>query len=406
MTTKPKLNPTTSRCRRCGTTKNLSIDHSNASGVRSLCRKCSADDSRRYRQEKRKQAGATQTRSNSPTIQPINEVQLVEQMRRLLTTRNRKPWTVDELSDAFNVGVSRIKQTLEQLDAAHINLQRSKETGGFWVSPDIAVRDPLVIPTASLRGKPYRFALTADNHLCSKYARMDVLNALYDLWAERGIDTVYQCGNMIDGEARFNKGDLVAFGIEGQTDYFVENWPQRKGMTTYFVTGDDHEGWYVQREHVDIGQLMEDKARRAGRTDLVYLGHMEHDLVFQAKNGKATGRIIHAGGGSAYATSYSVQKIVESYQGGQKPQFLGVGHYHKFDVSHPREVYTVQCGATQDQTPFLRKNKIQSMLGGCEISFEQSDDGVLHGFTTRWDPFFDRAFYADKQWKYQWRGAA
>lgn len=152
-------------------------------------------------------------------------------------------------------------------------------------------------------------------HNCSKYARMDVLNALYDLWADQGITTVYQCGNMIDGEARFNKGDLLAYGIDGQGDYFVEHWPQRKGITTYFVTGDDHEGWYIQREQVNIGELLEQKARKAGHTDLVYLGHMEHDIVLQAPKGRAILRLIHAGGGSSYATCVDADTEILTGQG-------------------------------------------------------------------------------------------
>jgi len=301
--------------------------------------------------------------------------------------------------------VGRIREAIERMADGRVNVQQG-ETGGFWISSDIQQRPATVIPLESVKGQRHLFGLTADNHLCSKYARMDVLEALFDIWADQGVKTVYQCGNMIDGEARFNKGDIVAFGLEAQVDFFVEHWPRRKGIVTKFVTGDDHEGWYVQREHVDIGQIIEDRARRAGRTDLIYLGHMEHDIVLQAPAGKAVVRLIHAGGGSSYATSYAAQKIVESYQGGQKPQVLLVGHYHKAEYGYPREVHVVQAAATQDQTPFLRKNKIQSHLGGWTISFEQSDDGLIPGFTPRFDPFYDRDFYEDKQWKYRWRAEA
>ena len=111
--------------------------------------------------------------------------------------------------------------------------------------------------------------------------------------------------------------------------------------------------------------------------------------------------MIHAGGGSTYAISYSAQKIVESYQGGEKPAILLIGHYHKYDVGYPREVYTVQPGCTQDQTPFMRKKKIQAMVGGASISFKQDEIGILHDFTVTWNPFYDRDFY--KGWKYHWQ---
>ena len=203
---------------------------------------------------------------------------------------------------------------------------------------------------------------------------------------------------------RFNRSDLLseAHGMGAQIAYFAEHWPQRKGVTTYFVTGDDHEGWYAQRENVEIGQLLEDEARRNGRTDLVYCGHMEHDFLFKRKGGSATMRLVHAGGGSAYATSYTVQKLVESYQGGEKPNILLVGHYHKADFSYPREVFTVQAGCTEDQSPFMRKKKIQAHVGGWTIEMIQSDDGLIHRFRPTWDPFYDLDFYKGKQWRYHW----
>lgn len=320
-----------------------------------------------------------------------------------LLRKSKRTWTLEELSDRFDCGVAKIRRAAEQLADARVNVQSGP--GGIWIDSHIATRAPTRIDVRSLKGTDYVFGATADNHLCSKYARMDVLNALYDLWAEMGVTTVYQGGNMIDGEARFNKGDLLTRpGLGAQLEYFVENWPQRKGITTYFVTGDDHEGWYIQREAVDFGRLMEDAARRAGREDIVYAGHMEHDFVLEAEGGNAVLRVIHAGGGSSYAYSYSVQKIVESYQGGEKPKILLVGHYHKAIYAYPREVHTVQLGCTEDQTPFMRKKKLEAHLGGWTIRLTQSRDGLVHGFTPRFDPFYDRDFYKGTQWQYIWGG--
>ena len=37
----------------------------------------------------------------------------------------------------------------------------------------------------------------------------------------------------------------------------------------------------------------------------------------------------HPWDGTAYALSYKIQKMVESMGGGEKPNILAVGHYHK-----------------------------------------------------------------------------
>ena len=317
------------------------------------------------------------------------------QLHAFLKTR-KKVLSIEELSDHFNCGVSKIRDAMEKLSRQGSNIRII--SGGVELSRDIPKNEPTRIDVRKLGGKVVRFGLTSDNHLGSKYCRLDVLNALYDIWEKEGIKDVYQCGNMIDGEARFNKFDIIAHGVEGQASYFAENWPKRKGMNLYFVTGDDHEGWYVQREGVNIGQVLEDTARRAGRKDLHYLGHMEHDIVYQGTKHKSIMRLIHAGGGSAYATSYSAQKIVESYQGGEKPSILLIGHYHKAEYGYPREVHVVQAGCTEDQTPFMRKLKIQAHVGGWIVEFVLSEEGFISRFKCEWIPFYDLNFY--KKWKY------
>lgn len=311
----------------------------------------------------------------------------------------RSVLSIEHLADHFNVGPKTVREAMEALKQGGHNIQII--SGAVELSREIPKGEPTQIDVSKLEGDKVRFGLVSDNHLGSKYARMDVLNALFDIYEREGIKTVYQCGNMIDGEARFNKFDLLVHGMQGQVDYFVKHWPQRNGIVTEFITGDDHEGWYVQREGVNIGQVIEDCARRAGRTDLVYLGHMEHDIMFKGTKQVAVLRLIHAGGGSAYATSYSVQKIVESYQGGEKPNILLVGHYHKAEYGYPREVHVVQAGCTEDQTPFMRKLKIQAHVGGWIVEFVLTKEGLISRFKTEWIPFYDKGFY-NSAWGYKY----
>jgi hypothetical protein len=243
----------------------------------------------------------------------------------------------------------------------------------------------------------HRFGFITDNHLCNKHSRIDVLNAAYDRYEAEGITTVFNGGNWIDGEARFNKNELVVRpGMQAQIDYMVQEYPQRKGIRTCYVAGDDHEGWYQQREGIEIGKHLQNEARDAGREDLAYLGYGEADVSLKMKHGESTLRLVHAGGGSAYALSYTVQKLVESYQGGEKPQILLVGHYHKFDYCYPREVHTIQGGCTTDQSLFLRKNKIQVMVGYCIVNVRQDEDGIIRGVEIEWSPYYDRKFYENR----------
>ncbi|MHC4891747.1 MAG: hypothetical protein ACYTEO_20045 [Planctomycetota bacterium] len=238
-----------------------------------------------------------------------------------------------------------------------------------------------------------RFGALADTHLCN--ARLDVLNALYDVFEHEDIHTVYHGGNYIDGEFRYNKHELIVPpGFESQVEYFVSNYPNREGIETFFIDGDDHEGWYYQREGIIPGRRIEQSAEGAGRADLKYLGYGEADISYPTPDGQTIVRLSHGGGGSAYALSYTPQKIIESYQGGEKPHMALFGHYHKTEwMPFYREVQVFQLACVEDQTLFMRKRKLQAHVGGWIIEFKQRPDGTISRVRGEFFPFYDRGYH-------------
>jgi hypothetical protein len=306
----------------------------------------------------------------------------------------KKNYSVEELSNLFDVSVGKIKDALTKLKSKNVELLVTEE--GIELSKDIPKIEPTHLPAP--KGETIKFGFVTDNHLGSRYERLDVLNSLYDLFEQEGISDVFNAGNMIDGEARFNKHDLHTHGMDGQTDYLIANYPTRKGITTHYITGDDHEGWYTQREGVNYGKHLEMTAKESGRTDLHYLGHMEHDVVIPAKDGETIIRVQHPGGGSSYAVSYTSQKLVESLQGGEKPHILLIGHYHKSAYNFLRNIHVIQGGCTQDQTPFMRKKRLSAHIGGWIIEFTRNDRGDIVRFKQEFVPFFDRGAY---KWNYK-----
>jgi hypothetical protein len=237
------------------------------------------------------------------------------------------------------------------------------------------------------------FGFVADTHLGSKYYRPDVLGGLYDWFAAEGVRHVFHGGNWIEGEAKFNFHELAVFGRGPQLNYFLREYPRRDGITTHYVAGDDHEGWYRQREGSNIGQDLEDKARARGRSDLHYLGYVEADVELAAPKGSAVMKVMHGGGGSSYAVSYRPQKIVESFTGGEKPQVLLLGHYHKISYNLTRNVHVVQGGCTVDQSVFMRKKSIEAHVGGVLIKLKQDKHGSITDFVPHFKTWFDRGYY-------------
>lgn len=314
---------------------------------------------------------------------------------KLLKKKNT-PQTVEDFADALDRGPRAVAGSIERLKKTGYNIVASiGHRGGI-------VLDAITIPSktraiehdfSEYTGKWVKFGVCGDKHLCNMHSRLDVQKLLYDVYEEEGITTVYDTGNWIDGECRFNKGELLVHGMDAQIEYWVENHQERKGITTRYVAGDDHEGWYQQRECIDIGRHAMLMAQHMGRFDLEYLGYAEALIELKAKSGSRFMMVNHPGGGAAYAVSYKGQKYVESLQGGEKPAIILQGHYHKFNAGYPREVWVVDTGTCCDQTLFMRKKQLQAHVGGQIVELMQAPDGRVVRFRVEFLPFYDRGFY-------------
>jgi hypothetical protein len=245
----------------------------------------------------------------------------------------------------------------------------------------------------------FTFGALGDCHLGSKYERLDVLESLYDAYEAEGITTVFNTGNWIDGEFRFNVHDIHQHGMDAQVRYLAKMYPARPGMTTYAVTGDDHEGWYAQRTGVNIGSYAEEAFRKAGRTDWVDLGYMDAPVRLQDPN---TGKgsiisVVHPGGGSSYALSYAIQKIIEALEGGEKPAIGLYGHYHKLMSANIRNVFCVQTGAQKDVDTFARKMKLDIHVGGTIVRATMDPrTGAIVRCRVELLRYFNKGYYAGR----------
>lgn len=310
----------------------------------------------------------------SATAAAVHIVSQLPTLSEIIDGLRKSPKSTEEIVAATCLPKEQVIAGLKAASLAGLNLHF---LAGKWSIE----KTPPLRPTGvnaryemkSTENHKYRFGFVTDNHVGSKYARLDVLHDLYDRFAREGITEVFNAGNWIDGEARFNKFDLEIHGMDAQLAYLAEVYPKRAGITTRFVAGDDHEGWYAQNFGVDIGRYAENKMRDVGRTDFVYLGYMESDVgLVNSETGKsAVMRVVHPGGGSSYAISYSMQKLVESYEGGDKPAVVLGGHYHKLEILNYRNTWIIQGGTTEDQTPFMRKKKLEAHVGGLIVTLEQ-----------------------------------
>ena len=325
----------------------------------------------------------------------VRPVPSEEDRQALLLKMLRGSATLELIAERLKVSRGNALDLCDRLrDAGYNVLQRGDRFSLEATPAQLPHDDALHVYESDDAGR-YRFGFVTDNHLGSKYAREDVLHDLYDWFSREGITRVYNAGNWIDGEARFNRHDLLVHGMDEQLRYFAKRYPQRDGITTYYIAGDDHEGWYAKDGGVDIGKRAEQTARDLQRTDLRYLGYMEAYITLRHAKTRAEAQLllVHPGGGSSYAISYAPQKFVEALQGGEKPAVVMFGHWHKMDCFNYRNVWIMQGGTTEDQTPFMRKKKLEAHVGGMIVELEQDEQGAIPVCVPRMKRYFDRGYY-------------
>lgn len=331
-------------------------------------------------------------RGLKPTVSPPQKeappIDIAGGIRSILTKRSAN---LSDLTTATGGSPDAILAAIDRLTAEGYDIRR---VGSGWEIPKQQQAGYVSGSKFKLMSRPdntFLFGACGDQHIGSKYFREDVLKDVYARYDRAGVQCVFNTGNWIDGEANFNRYDLVAHGMDSQLRLMAEVFP-KVDFPTYAVAGDDHEAWY---KGINIGRHAEGYMREAGH-DWHDLGFMEaHIELVNANTGaKSLLAVVHPGGGTAYALSYKPQKIIESYEGGEKPAVALYGHYHKMDAGLVRNVWYVQTGCCQDQTPFMRKKSLEAHVGAVMVGLEQDPNtGAITGFTPTLWRYFNRLYY-------------
>ena len=128
--------------------------------------------------------------------------------------------------------------------------------------------------------------------------------------------------------------------------------------------------WYQQKGDmgVVVGEEMDREVPRYHN-----LGQMEGNV----KIGRNTTiKLFHGNDGTAYAVSYKMQKLMESFTGGEKPNILLEGHYHKALYMFNRNIHGLECGTLSGQTQWMRGRKIPAHKGFWVVNIKMGKGGI------------------------------
>jgi len=146
----------------------------------------------------------------------------------------------------------------------------------------------------------------------------------------------------------------------------------------YAISG-NHDEWYRDQVNANV---VEELASQL--PNMEFIGHDEGELEI------AGVKIMLAHGNDAttsYATSYRVQKKVESLTSGQKPNILLMGHSHKHGYFFERNIHCFQTGCMQDQSAWMRSKRLAAHLGFWIVEMKHRDGEVV-SLKCQWNPFY------------------
>ena len=256
----------------------------------------------------------------------------------------RKRRTLAEFETAH--GESKIKDLKRQ-----VQVERAKVEALAGVQNQVSVEKS--------RDNFVRFAVTGDRHTGSLYQNAAALHGFYEHCEIEGVELVIDCGDILAGHKvyrgqEFELGDL---GFEAQLARMVNDSP--RNIRTKFITG-NHDASFKNAVGLPVGKMIQDEL-----SEYEFIGEDHARIQFETPNGLLTVGLLHPAGGTAYALSYKSQKIVESLEGGTKPDLLCIGHFHKSEfIPSYRNVAVLQSGTFEKQTPFMARQGLAAHVGG------------------------------------------
>jgi len=218
------------------------------------------------------------------------------------------------------------------------------------------------IKTSYKIGKDHvKFGVFGDNHIGQIEYDKPLMKFFAETVKKEKVDFVLNTGDIFDGWYQNRPSSIFeqnAIGFDQQMKMVVKELSQLE-VPLYFITGNHSYNTFVRGAGIEAGPVLEDKLRNKG-LDAKYLGNAEGDL--KLKTG-STIKLLHPDGGTAYALSYRPQKIIESLTGGEKPNMLFIGHFHKLEQLFYRNVHAFQTGTFCGQTKFMRGKNIPAHKG-------------------------------------------
>lgn len=233
-------------------------------------------------------------------------------------------------------------------------------------------------PSIDFEGEDVSIGFCTDTHIGEVSFNDSLWYSFIDECQREKVSLIAHAGDLIDGMS--NRPDqvyhLTDIGFSAQMQH-AEKLLDYSPIPIVAISG-NHDRYAVKSGGLFV---LPDLAGRV--KNMTYLGS---DVGNFNVNG-TDWMLWHGEDGSSYATSYRVQKIVESFTGGEKPHVLLCGHTHKQVYIFERNVHCVSGGALSYQSSWMKSTR-KACHTGFHIIKARIADGEIKRFSVTWYPFY------------------
>ena len=271
--------------------------------------------------------------------------------KKLISRLKNDKLTLDKLCEVFKKEPVEMTGLIDELIEDHVDVDIKRKRGSrkdiYHINMLPESGNVYLISDKDKKHRSMNFGIMSDIHFASVFHLPKTFEESMKRTVDEGITKVYVCGDIVDGVNiyRGHLENLVTPSLEGQTDIAAEAFSKFPEIEFWGIAG-NHDYSFTKQVGAKPLAIIEAKT-----DNFKNLGDLRADVIYHG----ITIRLLHGGGGRAYATSYPAQTYLRDlFRGSEReeiknmPHVIGLGHYHTLLAMKDHGIYIVQPGSFQD----------------------------------------------------------
>jgi predicted phosphodiesterase len=293
---------------------------------------------------------------------------------------------LSDLCDAMDLPPKRVTALMETARAAGYRVATVDGRIGLQPTATSRVTTNVVLPPEHTG----IFLVASDVHVGSQFFLREQFQDHIRRGYEEGARVCLVPGDILDGCYEHSRWEETHHGFHDQANECAKIFPRLDGLRYIGITG-NHDQTFEHKSGLSVVDALPQVFKTAGRDDFSLIG-ARGAFVRLGEKGKR-GLLVemwHPLKGPAYALSYKMQKHIEGYQVGQKPDVLLTGHWHQACYFTQRGVHAMSCGTFHGgQSSFGKALGGAPAIGGWIVKYGMTKDGTVRDFAPAWRGYFE-----------------